>query len=316
MSDAPRPPALDIAPATAPGPRHSFTHEAMACEWGLCIIGGEAGYAHQAAHAAFEEVDRVEQELSRFIPHSDVARLNATPAGQPLRVGVELLECLTLAAQLYELTAGAFDVTVGALLPTSSAPPSRPASVGMRLLGIDPVQRAVVRREEGVLVDLGGIGKGYALDRAAAVLGDWSIEHALLHSGQSTARIAGRPETQPAWTVAVRDPTDPTKTLGSIRLTAGALSGSGALLHGRHIIDPRSGQPASDTLGAWAHAPTAAVADALSTAFMVLSPAQVTDVCRQRPGISALQLVEIDGKPRLHACGDLFAPLAAAGPSG
>ncbi|MGD8453506.1 MAG: FAD:protein FMN transferase [Phycisphaerae bacterium] len=316
MSDAPRPPALDIAPATAPGPRHSFTHDAMACEWGLCIVGGEAGYAHQAAHAAFEEVDRVEQELSRFIPHSDVARLNATPAGQPLRVGVELLECLTLAAQLCEDTNGAFDVTVGGLLHASSAPASRPVKVGMRLLGIDPVQRAVVRREEGVVVDLGGIGKGYALDRAAAVLGDWSIERALLHSGQSTACIIGPPADASVWTVAVRDPTDPAKTLGSIRLTTGALSGSGALLHGRHIIDPRSEKPATGILGAWAHAPTGAFADALSTAFMVLSPTEADDVCRRRPGSSALQLVESADGPRLHAYGDLFASLAAAGGSG
>ena len=264
-------------------------HRAMACTWEVYIVGEDAKYARQAALAALAEVDRVEQEISRFVEHSDVARINALPAGASLRVGIETLECLELAAQVHADTGGAFDVTVGALLKRAPDAPLPPC--GMQLLTINRQERTVTVLADGLIVDLGGIGKGYALDRAVTALREWSIETALAHCGQSTVCATGNPPGQDGWEVALRDPADQDASLGSVMLHDAALSGSGARLHGQHIIDPRSGQPSSGALGAWALAPSAALADALSTAFMVLSPAEVVAYCQSHAGVSGLMQV-------------------------
>ena len=298
MSDEPHDRLLAIPPATDAEHVVRAERYAMACTWGLYVVGEDEKYARQAARAAFGEVDRIEQELSRFVEHSDVARINALPAGGTARVGIETLECLELAARVHEDTGGAFDVTVGVLLnlpgPHKSADSSEPP-IGMHLLEINRPARSVSVRAEGLVVDLGGIGKGYALDRVLAVLREWGIDAALVHCGQSTACATGRPAGQDGWEVALRSPADQSATLGSVRLRDHALSGSGARLHGRHIIDPRTGRPADGTIGAWALAPSAALADALSTAFMVLSPNEVADYCRRHPDVSGVVQAETPG---------------------
>lgn len=304
MSDGSHENPIEVSLPAETGPVHRCRHCAMACTWELYILGQEQRYVRQAAHAAFEEVDRIERELSRFVPQSDIARLNALPAGRPLRLGVEAFECLELAAEIHRDTGGAFDVTIGALLMSPDDQPASPPvdnrchstgpppPFGMQLLEIDRTAHTVTVHADGLVVDLGGVGKGYALDCVAAVLGDWSIDAALIHCGQSTARALGGPHEQQGWTVALRSPVGPGASLASVCLRERALSGSGARLHGRHIIDPRTGRPAAGTLGAWALVPSAARADALSTAFMVLRPPEVADYCHRRPEVSGLLYVE------------------------
>lgn len=288
MSDEPSDTAITVLPTTGAAVVGPFRHEAMACVWEAFIAGQEARYARQAAQAAFAEVDRLDQELSRFIPHSDIARINALAPGQSVRIGIDALECLELAATIHGETLGAFDVTVGALLKRGGAGQAASPAVGLHLLEIQRAIHSVTVHAAGLIVDLGGIGKGYALDRAVAVFREWGIGAALIHSGQSTVYALGGPPGQPGWTVSLRNPADHSTSLGQLCLRDNALSGSGMQLHGPHIIDPRTGGPAAGALAAWALAPTAAVADALSTAFMVLTPAEVEDYCRRHPDVSAL----------------------------
>ncbi len=157
---------------------HSCTHDAMGCTFGLLLDHADATYARQAARAAFDEIDRLECELSRFIPTSDVARLNAAPPDTPIHVSPDTIACLQLAAALHHDTNGAFDVTYRR--PTT--PHTEPA------LLLDPSTHAVGRRHADVTIDLGGIGKGYSLDCAIEVLHEWQIPRGLAHSGQSTLR--------------------------------------------------------------------------------------------------------------------------------
>lgn len=309
------PPALEVGASAfaRQGGVHRFDHHAMACTWGILIAGESGRYAEQAARAAFAEVDRLERELSRFIDSSDIARLNALSAGQSLRVGPEALECLELAARLHEETGGAFDVTVGGLVPGGeradeglgqrgdAAAPR--ANFGMRHLAIDRAPRTVGVAVDDLTIDLGGVGKGYAIDRAVELLREWSIESALVHSGQSTLYAMGSPAGEPGWRAGVRDPLDHSRTLAHVELRDAALSGSGLRLHGRHIIDPRSGRPACVRDGAWAKAPTAAVSDALSTAFMILPRTDVRAYCAQRPDVTAWLYEPSQGGPTLHALG-------------
>lgn len=279
--NAPQPETLSGRP-----PVHHFEHDAMACTFGLDIVATDAPDAQQAARAACDEIDRLEQLLSRFVPHSDIAQLNATEPRQSLRVSIETIECLQLAARLHTETNGAFDIAFRSTFPR----PSPDAADASAPLALDPANYTVRVQVAGLSLDLGALGKGYAVDRAAAVLREWRIEAALVHSGQSTVYALGRPTADAGWCVHLRSPDDQSTILGTLVLADCALSGSGQRLHGRHIIDPRTGQPGDGARAAWAIAPTGAVSDALSTAFMVMSQREVEDLCGRYDDIAAILL--------------------------
>ena len=273
-----------------PEPRtglHRFTHDAMACTFGLTIVSPDARYARQAAQAAFDELGRLEGLLSRFVPHSDISRINALSPGQSARVSTETVECLQLASHLHATTHGAFDIAFRSAreADTPAGPPP---------LVFDPRHHAIGVQVAGVQLDLGGLGKGYALDRMVALLREWQITAALAHSGQSTVYALGHPPDLPAWHIGLRNPEEQDKTLDTLTLVDRALAGSGQRLHGQHIIDPRTSRPATSQSAAWALAPTAALADGLSTAFLVLTPPEVDELCGQHPDVSAIL------RPRTH----------------
>ncbi len=273
-----------------------FTHDAMACTFGVRIAGDDRRYAEQAAWAAFAEVARLEQLLNRFMPHSDIARINALRAGRSVRVAVETIACLQLAAAIHGDTNGAFDVAFRGR--PGAATGEMPTSVSTPLV-FDPDQHAVGVPADGVELDLGGIGKGYAIDRMAAVLREWGIHAALLDSGQSTVYALGRPGADASWSVALRHPDRPDEVLDTLELCDQALSGSGQRLHGGHIVDPRTGRPAEQHPAAWALAPTAATSDALSTAFMVLTEPEVADHCARHRDVAAILLRSAAGAEEL-----------------
>jgi thiamine biosynthesis lipoprotein len=259
-----------------------FSHEAMATVFELLADHDDDVYAGQAAHAAFELVDRLEQELSRFRPNSDVSRVSALRAGQATRVGPDTMECLLIARHLFELTGGAFDVSIG---------------TGLLGLDLDAEGLAVHARADGVKIDLGGIGKGFAVDRMAALVEDWGLERALVHGGRSSVLALEPPRGREAWDLDLAAPgLAPARSLPRVAARQTALSASGTG-KGGHILDPRSGGPAPDAAvfvllprsrGA-DHAP-AAVADALSTACMLLTVARIEAIVRQNPGLEVYRL--------------------------
>lgn len=272
-------------------PLHRFAHEAMACTFEIALCSDDARYAEQAAHAAFVEIDRLERELSRFVATSDIARINALHPGQTLQIGADALDCLRLAEQICRDTAGAFDVTYAGRIES----PASSASAPTALLEIDSAHRCVRVHAAGVRVDLGGIGKGFAVDHAAEILKEWSISAALIHSGQSSLYALGSPEPSKPWCIAIRDPLDYSKIHGHVELRDASLSGSGRKLHGDHIIDPRTQTPAVTKIAAWAVAPSAALADALSTAFMIMPAEAISLYCRSHESVAAM-VAETEGR--------------------
>ena len=272
----------------------------MACTFELFIADQPAAYAEQVAQTAFAEVDRLERELSRFIDHSDIARINRLSAGESLRLGPDAFDCLVLAARVHADTGGAFDVTVGALVEAvrrrqsteqtgaNASTTAAACACGMHLLRMDRPTHSVTALVNGLIVDLGAIGKGYTIDRVVELLRDWGVGTALAHCGQSTCYALGAPPGHDGWPVAIRNPLDHAATLGRVTLREAALSGSGALLHGPHIIDPRTGRPAAIAAGAWAMAPSAALSDAISTACMVMSASEIEAYCRAHSEVGAL----------------------------
>ncbi len=244
--------------------RQTLVHEAMATRFSVQVVHSDPHYARQAVAAAFLELDTLEGQLSRFVEGSDVWRINRSRRGETVVVARDTLRCLALALDLQQRTGGTFDVTY-------RSPPASPPTERLRLT---PGRGAVHVLAEGVEVDLGGIGKGYALDRMADLLKEWEVTAVQLAASTSTVLAGDPPPHEPGWTV----------TFGSDgrlqqQLSHAAFSGSGFGVQGHHITDPNTGQPARRRVRAWARARTAALADALSTAFLVMPARAVARYC-------------------------------------
>jgi thiamine biosynthesis lipoprotein len=207
-----------------------------------------------------------------------------------LQLGLEAFECLQLCISLGDLTDGAFDITVGAL-KDSQFNKNKIMQTGLHLIKLDKEEHTVQLSTSGVQIDLGGIGKGYAIDQMAQLLSDWSIDTALINGGCSSVLALGRPHNSEGWHLTLSNPTNRKHTLANLYLKDRAVSGSG-LLKGVHIIDPATTQPVKDKKAAWACASTTATADALSTAFMVMSHDQIKQYCSSHPDILAMVVTE------------------------
>jgi len=286
---------------------HRFSHDGMATVFEVIIIHKDACYAQQAAWAAFDELDKLEQELSRFVENSDISRINNLAANHPLQIGPATFECLQLCDSLYVQTNGAFDITIGFLMDCwlsedkTIRTPSREQlkqarqRTGLHLIQLDETEHTVQLLTSSVIIDLGGIGKGYAIDQMAKLLGDWGIDTTLINAGCSSVLALGSPPGSKGWPLTLSNPSNRKQTLAHLYLRDRAISGSG-LQKGRHIIDPRMARPVEGKSATWACAPTAATADALSTAFMVMSPNQIKQYCLHHPNIQAIIILQDEGK--------------------
>jgi thiamine biosynthesis lipoprotein len=270
-----------------------FSHAAMATVFEIRCVHADPAYAGQAAQEAFRLVDRLEQEQSRFVANSDVSRINHLSVGQATRVSPSTMECLEIARRMYERTGGAFDI-----------------SVGTGLDGLDFVSEdfTVLARTGGVVLDLGGIAKGYAVDRVAELLEEWEVSQALIHGGWSSVLALDPPPEGDGWplTLSAPEPGEQ-RVLARISARQKAMSASGTRKRD-HILDPRTGRPVRNRTvwvavegGEEGHTGSrAAFAETLSTAFMILPPEEVADLCRQWPGVEAW-LVEERGLVHLAA---------------
>ena len=283
----------------------------MACEFQIFFNAGQHPNAMEAAVEALDLVDALEDQMSVFRDHSEISRINRFASGQTVCVERRLFDLLQLAVSLYETTEGAFDMTAGSLskawgfyrregrLPAEGEVRTTLQRVGSNWLELDANASTIRFRRPGMEINLGAIGKGYALDRCADVLQQRGIESYLIHGGQSS--ILGRGDrlrvgNAKGWCVALRHPLKPDQRLAEVWLRDRALGTSGAgnqFFHfqGRrycHILDPRTGMPAERLLSATVLATNAAQADALSTAFFVMGIDKARDYCGARPDLAAL----------------------------
>ncbi len=277
---------------------HKFSHEAMATTIEILICHPDKTYAGQAARAAFAELDRLELQLSRFVENSDISRINNASANQPVKVGPDAFECLKRCIEISSQTNGAFDITVGPLLdcwldedkdplsPSQDQIDRTKKHIGCHLIKLNPSDFTVTFTDSAVKIDLGGFAKGYAVEKMAQLLKDWDISSAFINAGSSSVLALDPPSDTKGWPVTITS-LSTNKQLELLHLTNRALSGS-ALTQGPHIIDPRSGRPVTDKLAAWSLTKDPASADALSTAFMVMSPDEIKTYCSNHPDTSAI----------------------------
>lgn len=296
-----------------------FARRAMATSFEISLPFGLPN-AEAAAEAALDEIDRLEAQLTVYRDDSDVSRLNQLASELPVRVEEQLLKLLLHCQRLSAATEGAFDVTTGALIkewgffrgppavPTAECLAQARARSGMQHLVFDTQKQTVYSRRPGLEINLGSIGKGYALDRAAELLRrDWDLQCGLLHGGHSSVYAMGTaPGDARGWPIGVTHPSDPGVRLGMLWLRDRAMGTSAATFRhleheGKklsHILDPRTGWPAEMLASASALAPTAAVADALATAFYVLGVEKAREYCEAHPEVGAVLFpLERDAPP-------------------
>jgi thiamine biosynthesis lipoprotein len=296
-----------------------FARNAMATTFEVLIPFGTE-QALEAATLALDEIDALEAQLTVYRDDSEVSRLNRAAAAGFVPVESNLFALLLQSAQVHRDTEGAFDITTGALIktwgfyrragqvPTETDRTAALQRCGMHQVMLNAEQQSVCYLCQGLEINLGSIGKGYALDRAAALLRrDGQIKSAVLHGGKSSVYALGsEPGHRRGWPVAIRHPSDPEQTLAVVRLRDRALGTSSATFQhleheGKklgHILDPRTGWPAEGMASASVVAPTAAEADALATAFFVLGIEKARAYCAAHPGVGAVLLSsEGDARP-------------------
>lgn len=297
-------------PAASPAPAATRGLWAMGTVLELELVAAEPVAADRALDAVVEQIRGLEARVSRFEARSEVSRLRATAGGPGFLPSAALAALIERALRYHALTRGAFDVSVGPLVelwsraartgvwPAPSAIDEARARVGLpRVLRQDGEGR-VALREPGMALDFGGLAKGYALELANTALRERGFDRGLLSFGQSSVWALGTPEDGPAWRLLVDTPLGP----AVLALADRALSVSSSLSQTSrigdrrvsHVVDPRSGEALRRRMQAIVLAPDAALAEALSTALLVLPPEEGIALVTRLPEVEA-QLVVAEG---------------------
>jgi FAD:protein FMN transferase len=284
-----------------------FTQRAMATVFEIVFPWGTI-HADRAAAHAFELIDRLESQFTVFRDTSEVSRLNRIAHQAPVPVERGFFQLLQLCERLSRQTGGAFDITSGPLtkvwgffarqghVPSDAELVAAMACVGIETVMLDDVRSTVRFASQGVEINLGSIGKGYALDRVGEMLQTKDrVQSALLHAGTSSILAMG----DRTWPAGVKHP-HVAQRLGIIRLRNRAMALSGAAYqhfdhNGRklgHLLDPRTGLPAEGIALAVALAPTAAEADALATAFYVMGVESTQAYCAGHLEVAAVLMAD------------------------
>jgi len=305
---------------------------AMGTSFEIYLYAPNRERASELFEEAFDEIERVEAALSNYRSSSELSRINANAADAPVITDPEVFALLARALDYSQRTNGAFDITVGKLMkawgffrgaghyPSDEELAHARAQTGWQSVRLDNRTRSVYFLKRGIEFDLGGIGKGYALDRVAALLREGGVKVALISSGSSSIYAIGAPPGKAGWPVRMFDPLDRTRTLSIVSLKDQSLSTSGSYekffrLNGRtycHIMDPRTGRPIEGMLQTTVIAPEATDSDALSTAVFVMGPQQSARLLDKIAGAAAMFVTDKTGAARIQEIRWPKPPLATA----
>lgn len=286
------------------------SHRAMATRFTLLLYGEERGRLGYAADRAVEEIEWLEQQLSVYRVTSEVSGINARAVEEEVVVEPGLFGLLETSRRIWEETSGAFDITVGPLirtwgffrgrgeLPREDSIASVVSRVGMVHVLLDGERRTIRFDTRGVQINLGGIGKGYAVDCIVEILKREGLSSAFVSAGGSTCYALGAPPGCAGWRVGIRHPFDKSTHVEIFSLRDRSLSTSGNYerffeAEGRvycDLLDPRTGRPVEGVLSATALSRTATETDALSTAFFVLGREGTERYCGSHRGVCCLLL--------------------------
>jgi thiamine biosynthesis lipoprotein len=285
------------------------SREAMATSFEVVLPSDERALLN--AHHALDLIDQLEAQLTVYRDDSEVSQLNQRASREQVSVEANLFRLLQLAGEISRETQGCFDLSTGALIkawgfykrqgrvPSVTERAQALEQTGMRHVILDAEMRSVRYLRPGLEINLGAIGKGYALDRVREMLIAEGASSGLVHGGASSVLAWGSPSSQRrGWKVNLLHPWQHEQILGTLELRDEALGTSAATFqffeyNGRklgHLLDPRTGWPAEKMNQVSVVAPTAAEADALSTALFVMGLEGTREFCRTHPRIGAIVL--------------------------
>ena len=301
--------ALALSSCVRPETREVRALMGSTCE--IAVWDADRARALRAVRAAFAEMQALDALLSTYKPASEISRLNARAGGALEKIDPRTFEALRAAKDASAQSDGAFDPTVGPLLrawklrepgvvpvgPEVTEFDRARQNLGWRDLVLDESSGSARLARAGMELDLGGIGKGFAVDRAVDILKEAGVPSALVNFS-GNLRAYGRPPRGRAWKFEVRHPREEGRAMAVVEFEEGALSTSGDYerrttirLEGKsytHIVDPKSGRPVEGVASVTVFAPTATEADALSTAAFVMGPRAGAEFLAKRPGVQGL----------------------------
>jgi thiamine biosynthesis lipoprotein len=301
-------PAVGAAPALQ---KVEASRMSMACLYSLVAYGEQPKGVARTLEAALDEVDRIDRLMSHYRADSALSRINRDAARAPVTVDRELFDFIAVALNYGVESDGAFDVTVGPLmkawgffrgegrLPAEAELSRARNATGLQHVRLNASDRTIRFDREGVELDLGGIAKGYAVDRAVGILRRDGITAALVSAGGSTTYALGQPPGLAHWTVEIQDPVDARKIAFSVPLQNRALSIAGVSeksfelngVHYSHIMDPRTGRPVRGVLGVVVQAPSGTAGDAIDNILFVQGVERGRAFLRRHPDVEASLLL-------------------------
>ena len=281
----------------------------------VVVCDGDDEAARAAAGAALDAIERVDRTMSLYRPDSDLSRLNRDGFPGPVALDADLVALLAESRAISEETGGRFDVTIKPLLDHYgvyahlgfAAPPGGRAGalsrVGWRKLLVEPRAGSARFEQDGMGVDLGGVAKGFALDRAADTLRRRGVRRAVLDLGRQLYLLGPGPNPKGLWSVGIVDPQDDTRILGQIEVPEGSVATSARQAlpatpgeeHPGHVLDPRRGEDFDGPPQVTVWSPSATRADALGKAILLM-PRQEAERLLHRSGEAA---VTVGGDGRL-----------------
>ncbi|MBC8215840.1 MAG: FAD:protein FMN transferase [Candidatus Marinimicrobia bacterium] len=273
---------------------HQFSHKAMATVFDIFIQHSDNAYASQAATEAFAQLDLLEQDLSRFVENSDISRINQLSPGESTVIGADTMGCLVIAQKLQTETKGAFNPTIGKII-THWKDETESELYEQELIGnlvLDTESFTVTLMDNPISIDLGGIGKGFALDKLLEMFNEWDIDKILLNSGKSTFLAGNAPVGESGWPMTIFH-LESGKVIHQFSLENSAMAGSG-IEKGNHIISPINYKPVH-RMAAWSVAETGAEADALSTSFLIMEESDIRELVDNDSNVSGMVIDEKGG---------------------
>ncbi|KFB00699.1 thiamine biosynthesis protein ApbE [Mangrovimonas yunxiaonensis] len=295
--------------ATSASAQHPYksTLKLMGSRFEITVVTHSQEQANQYINLAIDEISRIEKLISSWDPNSQTSKINAHAGISPVSVDAELFNLIKRAIDLSKITDGAFDISYAAMdniwafdgsmtqMPTPEQIKQSVSKVDYRHVILNEKDHTVFLKNEGMKIGFGAIGKGYAADKAKALLIQKGVPSGIINASGDMTTWGTQPNGQP-WQVAITNPMDKAKAYGLLPITQGAVVTSGNYekyvefnnIRYAHIIDPRTGYPATGIISVTVFAPKAELADALATSVFVMGIDAGLNRINQLPNIACI----------------------------
>ncbi|WP_400073573.1 FAD:protein FMN transferase [Zobellia russellii] len=283
------------------------TLKLMGNRFDITVVAKDSTEANKNIDLAVAEISRIEDLISSWNPHSQTSKINKNAGKSPVKVSHELYNLIERAIGLSTLTDGAFDISYASMdkiwvfdgsmtqIPDTTAIQSSVAKVGFHNIVLNPENSTIFLKEEGMKIGFGAIGKGYAADKAKALLIETGVAAGIINASGDMNTWGKQPNREP-WKVAITNPMDKNKVFALLPITQGAVVTSGDYekfvnfnsKRYSHIIDPRTGFPSTGIISVTVFAPKAELADALATSVFIMGKEVGLNRINQMPKIECI----------------------------